>query len=140
MNVVSIIIAGHGQLAGALMNSAEMIAGKQTGVTAVTLAPNDGIDTLDAKFKAALDSFSGKDVLILTDLWGGSPFNAAAKLVAEDIGHLALIAGVNLPLVLEAYMVKDQPLSKVVDHLNEVALTTIKQFKVPTTDNGEDLL
>lgn len=134
--MTSIIVAGHGQFAKALVETSEMIAGKKTGVATVTLAPQDGIETLENKFKRVLATFSGNEILILVDLWGGSPFNAAAKFVATEGNHLALMAGVNLPLILEAYMIKDQPLAAVVKHLNQVAPDTIKQFQV--SDQGEE--
>lgn len=136
--MISIIVASHGEFAEALIHTSEMIDGKQQNVAAVTLAPSDGIDALESKFKDVFKKLPRNDVLILTDLWGGSPFNAASKFVAEDPAHNALIAGVNLPLLLEAYMIKDQSLSKVVDHLTNVAASSIKQFELPDQSDGED--
>ncbi|WP_225429697.1 PTS sugar transporter subunit IIA [Lentilactobacillus parafarraginis] len=138
MNLVSIIVASHGQLAGALISTSEMIAGPQKDVSAVTLAPSDGIKDLAEKFAKAKQAAAQKEILIFADLWGGSPFNAATQLVAADPKHTALIAGVNLPLLIEAYMVRDQELAKIVTHLSEISDGSIKQFKMPDQLDGED--
>ncbi|MFQ3545590.1 mannose/fructose/sorbose PTS transporter subunit IIA [Halobacillus rhizosphaerae] len=102
--MVGIIIASHGEFADGILQSGAMIFGEQENVTAVTLMPNEGPDDVKAKMEKAIASFENKDeVLFLVDLWGGTPFNQANGLVEEHNGNWAIVAGVNLPMLIEAY-------------------------------------
>ena len=76
--MISILVVSHGNFAKSLVTTAEMIAGKQEQVGWVSLAANDGVDSLSDKVASALADFpEDTPTLILADLWGGSPFNAA---------------------------------------------------------------
>jgi PTS system mannose-specific IIA component len=141
--MISILVVSHGDFSKSLIQTAEMIAGKQQQVSSVSLAANDGVDSLSAKVDTELSKFpESAPTLILADLWGGSPFNAAAKVVAKDPQKAALIAGVNLPILLEAYMARNSSLTELVNKINEIAGDSIRQFTVPADDDdlGDDLL
>lgn len=140
--MISILVVSHGEFAKSLIQTAEMIAGKQEQVGWVSLAPNDGVDSLSAKISAALGEFpTDAPTLILADLWGGSPFNAAAQFAAKAPESTALIAGVNLPLLLEAYMGRNSTLQELVNKLNDISNDSIRQFTIVTDDDdlGDDL-
>ena len=82
--MVGIILASHGEFAKGILQSSEMIFGKQENVKAVMLMPSEGPNDLKAKMKDAVASFDNQDeVLILADLWGGTPFNQANGLFEE---------------------------------------------------------
>lgn len=101
--MVSIILASHGEFAKGILESAQMIFGDQEQIAPVTFMPNEGPDDLKAKLDEAVKSF-GEDpeVLFLVDLWGGTPFNQA-NIVYEELGEKsAIVAGMNLPMLLEA--------------------------------------
>lgn len=71
---------------------------------AVTLMPSEGPDDVKEKMKEAIASFDNQDeVLFLVDLWGGTPFNQANSLFEEHKDKWAIVAGMNLPMVIEAY-------------------------------------
>lgn len=140
--MISILVVSHGDFAQSLIKTAEMIAGKQEQVESVSLAANDGIDSLSDKVNTQLAKFpQGAQTLILADLWGGSPFNAAARVAAEDPENTALIAGVNLPILLEAYMARNSTLVELVNKVVEISDDSIRQFTVATDDDdlGDDL-
>jgi PTS system mannose-specific IIB component len=81
-----------------------MIFGEQENVQAVTLMPSEGPDDIKAKMKDAIASFDNQDeVLFLVDLWGGTPFNQANSLFEEHKDKWAIVAGMNLPMVIEAF-------------------------------------
>ena len=81
-----------------------MIFGEQENVKAVTLMPSEGPDDVRAKMEAAISSFDDQDeVLFLVDLWGGTPFNQANNLFEAHKDKWAIVAGMNLPMVIEAY-------------------------------------
>ena len=102
--MVGIILASHGEFAEGIMQSGKMIFGEQENVKAVTLMPSEGPDDLRAKMKDAIASFDNQDeVLFLVDLWGGTPFNQANMLFEEHKDKWAIVAGLNLPMLVEAY-------------------------------------
>ncbi|MBO1305013.1 PTS sugar transporter subunit IIB [Enterococcus sp. 669A] len=102
--MVGIIIASHGEFANGILQSGAMIFGEQENVKAVTLMPSEGPDDVKAKMKEAIASFDDQDeVLFLVDLWGGTPFNQANSLFEEHKDKWAIVAGMNLPMVIEAY-------------------------------------
>ncbi|WP_251867918.1 mannose/fructose/sorbose PTS transporter subunit IIA [Enterococcus malodoratus] len=102
--MVGIIIASHGEFANGILQSGAMIFGEQENVKAVTLMPSEGPDDIKAKMKDAIASFENQDeVLFLVDLWGGTPFNQANSLFEEHKDTWAIVAGMNLPMLIEAY-------------------------------------
>lgn len=102
--MVGIILASHGEFAKGILQSGSMIFGEQENVSAVTLMPSEGPDDIKAKMKEAIASFENQDeILFLVDLWGGTPFNQANSLVEEHQDKWAIVAGMNLPMVIEAY-------------------------------------
>ncbi len=102
--MVGIILASHGEFSEGILQSGKMIFGEQENVQAVTLMPSEGPDDLKAKMKDAISSFDNQDqVLILVDLWGGTPFNQANSLFEEHKDKWAIVTGMNLPMVIEAY-------------------------------------
>lgn len=102
--MVGIILASHGEFANGILQSGSMIFGEQQNVAAVTLMPSEGPDDVRAKMEAAIATFENKDeVLFLVDLWGGTPFNQANNLLEAHKDKWAIVAGMNLPMVIEAY-------------------------------------
>lgn len=102
--MVGIIIASHGEFATGIMQSGAMIFGEQENVKAVTLMPSEGPEDVKAKMKEAIASFDNQDeVLFLVDLWGGTPFNQANSLLEDHKDRWAIVAGMNLPMLIEAY-------------------------------------
>lgn len=74
--MVGIIIASHGEFANGILQSGEMIFGKQQDVVACTLISSEGPEDIKVEMEAAIASFESQDeVLFLVDLWGGTPFN-----------------------------------------------------------------
>lgn len=92
-----IIVGTHGQFATGIVQSCEMIFGKRENLKAVTLMPGEGPDDVVAKYEKAIEELGNPDrILFLNDLMGGSPYNAACRLVATH-EHYGIVAGVNLP-------------------------------------------
>ena len=98
---IGIIIASHGEFAAGIHQSGSMIFGEQEKVQVVTFMPNEGPDDLYAKFNNAVAAFDAEDeVLVLADLWSGSPFNQASRVMGENPGRkFAIITGLNLSLI-----------------------------------------
>jgi PTS system mannose-specific IIA component len=101
--MVAIIIGTHGSFSEEILKSSEMIFGRQENVSSVTFKPGEGPDDLVAKYKVELEKLDCKDgVLFIVDLFGGSPFNAAIRIVSEN-ENMDIVTGVNLPMLLEVY-------------------------------------
>ena len=102
--MVGIIIATHGEFANGILQSAQMIFGEQENVKACTLMPSEGPEDIKNKMLEAIDSFENKEeVLFLTDLWSGTPFNQANILLEGKEDKWAIITGLNLPMLIEAF-------------------------------------
>ncbi|TYL41344.1 PTS mannose transporter subunit IIAB [Dickeya sp. ws52] len=104
---IAIMLCTHGATAGPLLNTAEMILGEQSNVGWIDFVPGENAEILMEKYQAKLaelDTSAG--VLFLVDTWGGSPFNAASRLVNDKKNH-DVIAGVNIPMLAETFMARD---------------------------------
>ena len=101
--MVGIIIASHGEFAAGIKQSGSMIFGEQEKVESVVFMPSEGPDDLQRKLQEAISKVDSEEILFLVDLWGGSPFNQANKLFEEAPEHRAIVAGLNLPMLIEAY-------------------------------------
>lgn len=94
-----ILVLTHGPLGKVLLESAQTIAGETPNVFALALEWGDTLERAQEKVRAELDRLdAGEGVLILTDMYGGTPFNVARNLVRP--GRVEIVTGVNLPMVL----------------------------------------
>lgn len=138
--MISYIVASHGDFAEGIVKSSFMIFGEQDKVEYVTFQPNEGPEHLEKKFKQALDNLGSEDeIVFLVDLFGGSPFNAASRIVAEHSDRMALVTGLNLPMLVEAYTVREQKLDQVVDHIEETAKAGVRHLELKSNEE-DDLL
>ena len=105
--MIGIVIVCHGDLAVELVKAAQLICGTQEHVVALSLHPEDPIEDLPARIIASADRFGSADgVLVLVDISGGSPANAALRLLPER-GY-ECVSGVNLPMLLEALLHRER--------------------------------
>ena len=103
---IGIIIASHGKFAEGIHQSGSMIFGDQEKVQVVTFMPSEGPDDLYAHFNDAIAQFDADDeILVLADLWSGSPFNQASRIAGENPDRkIAIITGLNLPMLIQALL------------------------------------
>lgn len=102
--MVGIILASHGDFAKGILQSGEMIFGTQPDVKAVTLQPSKGPDDIRAKMEEAITTFENPEqVLFMVDLWGGTPFNQTSGLINGHEDTWAVVTGLNLPMLIEAF-------------------------------------
>ncbi|CAM3224570.1 PTS sugar transporter subunit IIA [Lactiplantibacillus plajomi] len=135
--MLAFVVVSHGEFAKGVVQSSYMIFGSQEKVQVVTFQLDDEPETLVQKLTAAVDRFDADDqVLFMVDLWGGSPFNAAARIVAENTERMGLITGLNLPMLIEAYTVRDKPLDEVIAHLEETGKIGIKHLDLLQDEEG----
>lgn len=101
--MIGIILATHGRFSEGILQSASMILGEQENLTACALLPEMGPEDIHRQMEKAVSDFDDPDqILILADLWGGTPFNQANALIAGHEEDWAIVTGMNLPMVIEA--------------------------------------
>ena len=122
--MVGIIIATHGEFAAGIKQSSSMILGEQEKVESVVFMPSEGPEDLYRKLQEAITKLETEEILFLVDLWGGSPFNQANRLLEESPENRAIVAGLNLPMLLEAYGEREET-----DKAHDVAKALINSAK-----------
>lgn len=125
-----IIVGTHGQFAPGIVQSCEMIFGKREKLRAVTLVPGEGPDDVLAKYEQAIKELGTEKILFFNDLMGGSPYNAACRLVATNENY-GIVAGVNLPalIAMSALQDTDDGSASIAD-IMEQALAAVKDGAV----------
>ena len=118
--MVPIIICGHGNLAEGMLAASEMVFGGMDQITAVKFLPEEGVLDLIKKYEAAAAGFDDKEeILILVDIFGGSPYNAAARYAVTHPGT-EVVTGVNLPMLIEVLSLRNSgTVQDVVDSIRE---------------------
>jgi mannose PTS system EIIA component len=97
---LGIVVVTHGQLATELVNAAETIVGDQAGFAAVSIGWHDAVELARDEIAEAIARVdSGSGVIVLTDMFGGTPSNLAITFLAET--RVEVITGVNLPMLLK---------------------------------------
>ncbi|PHM53120.1 PTS system N-acetylgalactosamine-specific transporter subunit IIB [Xenorhabdus hominickii] len=119
------MIGTHGAAAEQLLHTAEMLIGEQENVSYIDFIPGENADTLFDKYNRKLESLdTTQGVLFFVDTWGGSPFNAANRIVVDKENY-EIITGVNVPMLVEAFMCRDDNPS--MEELVSVALEAGKE-------------
>lgn len=94
------VIVTHGHLAGELLAAAEMIFGPISHIAAVSIGWHDDVDAARDEVQRAINRVTqGTGVLLLTDMFGGTPTNIASMFLEE--GVVEVVTGVNLPMVIK---------------------------------------
>jgi PTS system mannose-specific IIA component len=119
------LIVTHGRLAIELLNAAEMIVGEIHHITAVSLGWHDDVDMATSMIEKALERVKTPDgVLILTDMFGGTPTNICSTFLDED--NVEIVTGVNLPMLIKfAQMGEGQKLSAAAKAVKEQGQSSI---------------
>lgn len=116
--MIGIVIVTHGQLGQALADTAGLILGAPPeSVMAVSIDLTQPVDKLAEKIETAIKSVdSNKGIILLTDMFGGTPSNLSYSFLDE--GRIEVISGVNLPVLLKAINIRKKDMD-----LNQMAQT-----------------
>ena len=97
--MIGLILVTHGRLADQFVEAMEHVVGQQVGIETVCIGPSDDMEQRRADIADAIASVDvGQGVIVLTDLFGGTPSNLAISLL--DAGKVEVIAGINLPMLI----------------------------------------
>ena len=105
-DVPGIILLSHGPFAVSLVETAGMLFGDAENIAAYTLDPGDDIDYFRESFVEALNEFP-EGTIIMVDLFGGTPCNQVMRYVQETEKPLEVVAGMNLPMLVNALMARE---------------------------------
>jgi len=98
--MIGVVVVTHGQLANELVNAAEMIVGDLPQFTAVSIGWHDDVNDAREDIAQAIERVRGAEgVLLLTDMFGGTPSNLGMTFLEKD--RLEVITGVNLPMLIK---------------------------------------
>lgn len=133
----SIIIATHGNLADSLKDTLGYFAPEETDVKALSLAQKD-IEAYKLAIKREFNDFSYNEILVLVDSFNGTPFNCFYEVLREIKKPKELITGVNLPMLLTAYLNRDCSLKNVISEIIESGTIVRAEFGLKNDLSGGD--
>ncbi len=103
--MIGLVLVTHGRLAQEFIHALEHVVGKQSHIEAVCIGPDDKMDVRRNDIAAAIGKASaGEGVIILTDMFGGTPSNLSISLLEE--GKVEVVAGLNLPMLVKLARVR----------------------------------
>jgi len=97
--MIGLVLVTHGRLAAEFVTAMEHVVGAQERIEAIAIGPDDDMELRRADIAAAIARVDdGSGVIVLTDLFGGTPSNLAISLMTP--GRVEVIAGINLPMLI----------------------------------------
>lgn len=107
MKKIGGVIVTHGQLANELLAAAEQVIGELSHISAVSIGWHDNVEAAQAEIERAIKGVSnGNGVLLLTDMFGGTPTNISAMFIEQDV--VEVVTGVNLPMIIKLASQKEE--------------------------------
>ena len=124
--MIGLVLVTHGGLADEFLAALEHVVGPQTHVAAVSIGPDDDMDQRRQDiFDAVNEVNQGSGVVVLTDMFGGTPSNLAIKMMEsaaarKQTGGIEVISGVNLPMLIKLASARaDKPLGELVEEAQD---------------------
>lgn len=108
--MIGIVVVTHGRVAEELVNATRKIVGDIPAIAAVSIGWGDDPAAAAAAIQGGLAAAGGGDVLILTDMFGGTPTNLSLPFLSERV---EIVTGVNLPMIIKASALRDGALVEV---------------------------
>jgi PTS system mannose-specific IIA component len=104
--MIGLILVTHGRLAEEFVAATEHVVGPQRNMRAISIGPDDDIEQRRRDILAAVEAVdAGSGVILLTDMFGGTPSNLAISIMNQ--GRVEIIAGVNLPMLIKLASVRE---------------------------------
>lgn len=114
--MIGIVVVSHGQVAGELVNAARTIVGEIPAIAAVSIGWGDDVGIAGEAIRRAIGEVGGGDVLILTDMFGGTPTNVSLPFLSPRV---EIVTGVNLPMLIKLTSLREGPLLDVARMVRE---------------------
>ena len=121
---IRIVLVSHGEQSKGMLNTVQMLLGEQQNIAAYSLYPEQPVTDLTEKLRAEIEQYGAENILFMTELKQGSPFNAVVSLTRDyDLYH---ITGINLAALMTAIMERDD---------EDVTLETLCETIIEDTKN-----
>src|SRR5262245_43854599 len=128
--MIGVLVVTHGHLAQELVTAAEMIVGEMSYIQAVSIGWHDDVNDATKEIERRIAEVArGAGVLILTDMFGGTPSNIA--IAFHEPGRVEVVTGVNLPMLLKIAQQKDG------DSLDQLACSVRDQGRSSISRAGD---
>ena len=128
--MIGIVIVAHGGLAKEYKAAVEHVVGKQSGISAISIEPDHNRSDKQSEICAAADKVDdGEGVVIVTDMFGGSPSNLSLSACAPN--DRKIVYGANLPMLIKLAKSRHKPLTTAID----AALAAGRRY-IDTCDGG----
>ena len=114
--MIGIVVVTHGALAGELVNATRTIVGDIPSIAAVSIGWTDDMNSAREAIERALAEVGGGDVLILTDMFGGTPTNVSLPFLSPTV---EIVTGVNLPMLIKLTSLREGELVEVARVIRE---------------------
>lgn len=118
--MIGIIAISHGPYAKSLIQSVEMVYGKQEKLQAICLGQDESLESLQIKINDAVRALNLEKILIIVDLLGGTPYNATSMQLSNP--NINVITGLNMPMLLHILPHRNKSLEEV----SEIAIMSGK--------------
>lgn len=136
---MKIILVSHGDFAKGIHNSVQMVAGQQEELYAFGIYPEEDKEALAERIRKVLDSRQeNEEILILSDLFHGTPFNVCVELSEHyEFQH---VTGINLGLLILALMdrIMGKNVKEISEHILQESVNTVKDVNKMLECSGED--
>ena len=105
--MIGLVLVTHGGLAVELINALEHVVGPQDYIASICIGPDDDVEFCRTEIKKAVgDVGTGSGVIILTDMFGGTPSNLAISVM--DNKNIEVITGINLPMLVKLVSIRSK--------------------------------
>ncbi len=120
--MIGIVVVTHGQLASELVSAAGNIVGEIPSISGVSIGWEEDVSVTSAAIEKAVEEVGGNGVLILTDMFGGTPTNLSLPFLSEGV---EIVTGVNLPMLIKASGLRDGRLPEVAREVRDQGKSAI---------------
>ena len=105
--MIGIVIVTHSALADEFLMATQQIVGTVEGIEPISIDPSDPIEEVEKRIKKGIKKVdAGKGVLILTDMFGGTPSNISLSF--QEKGKVEIVTGVNLPMLIKLSTLREE--------------------------------
>jgi len=105
--MIGMVLVTHGRLADEFIAATEHVVGEQEDIRSICIGPDDDMERRREDIMQAVEQVeSGSGVVLLTDMFGGTPSNLAISML--DRGNIEVIAGINLPMLIKMASLRDK--------------------------------
>jgi PTS system mannose-specific IIA component len=117
--MIGLVLVTHGRLAVEFRAALEHVVGPQTQIETIAIGPDDDVERRRQEILDAVAGVNtGSGVIVLTDMFGGTPSNLAISVM--EAGKVEVVAGVNLPMLIKLSKVRaEKPLSEAIGYAQE---------------------